>query len=195
MIQHSVDDASGTLVVEWDNRDLAKSRFLAVVLPLFWIMSTPITAFVTWLLVKGEIWLVGGLLWLIVGYAIVILIPLTCLTQYSKERIELSETEYRHWHVTYPWFFPTRWRLADVSQIEIGRYDEKYDLGESIVTLNIWKGSRRDIVAYWANNEFRYEIFQIIAQHLGSTDYEIEVLDNFGSWQTPTRDSRKAESH
>ena len=137
-------------MAEWDNREIPRSCFLSVFMALFWIIWTPTTIFVTHLLLTGKGPAIFFFVWLIFGYLGVILIPASWFLRYTVERIEID----------------------DITRIDFGHFDD-----ESIKTLNIRKGSRRDMIAYWAKDEFRKVLFEAIRAHLIEIGSKIEVID------------------
>ena len=158
------------LVIEWDNRAIPRCWFTFIFLSLLWIVWTPITLFVTWRLVTGQL-PVGTVFWLLFGWAGVLLIPITWLMRYTIERIEIDDEFYRHYFVNIPWLSPKRWRMDQVTQIDFGHSDE-----ESISTLNVRKKRSRDMIAYWAEPDFREFLFHTIQSHLDEFECEIPVV-------------------
>ena len=154
-------------MAEWDNREIPRSCFLSVFMALFWIIWTPTTIFVTHLLLTGKGPAIFFFVWLIFGYLGVILIPASWFLRYTVERIEIGAQFYRHYYVNAKWLFPKHWPIDDITRIDFGHFDD-----ESIKTLNIRKGSRRDMIAY-----FRKVLFEAIRAHLIEIGSKIEVID------------------
>ena len=104
----------------------------------------------------------------------VVFLPLSWLSRFSSERIEISPTTYRHYCVNYPWLFPKDWPTDQISRIVLGREN-----GESIRTLSIYRGGRRDLLGYWTTNEFRQQLFALICEHFDRIELtsEIEAAD------------------
>lgn len=138
----------------------------------FWIVWTPATAFVTFLLVAGDGPWLFFCVWLIFGYAGVVLIPMTWVLRRTIERVEIDNAHYCHYFVSLPWWFSKRWSTDNITQITFGHFGE-----ESIATLNVWQGRKRDMIAYWAKNEFRELLFERIREHLEEIGSEIPVIN------------------
>lgn len=161
-----------TLVAEWDNRQIPHSRFTTVFLLGFWLLWTPATAFVTYLFFTGQGPWLFFCFGLVFGYAGVVLIPLAWLLRYTNERIEIDDNLYQHYFVDFPWLLPKKWKADEITSITFGHHDE-----ESVATLNVWCGRKRDMIAYWAKNEFREQLFDRINIHLGRIGSKILVIN------------------
>ena len=112
------------------------------------------------------------LVWLVFGYVGVIGIPMTWLIRNTVERVEIDNSYYRHLYANLPWWFPKEWKTKDVTRIDYGSYDE-----ESITTLNVRCGWKRDMIAYRAKDDFRRLLFEALRTHLGEIHSSIEVVD------------------
>lgn len=130
------------------------------------------TLFVTWLLFTGKGPAVFLSIWLIFGYAGVVLLPATWLLRYAIERIEIGDKYYRHYFANIPWWFPKKWAVDEITRIDFGYVNE-----ESIATLNVRRRRQRDMIAYWAQKEFRRKLFDAIREHLAEIGSRIEVVD------------------
>jgi len=132
---------------------------------------------VTYLLATGQGPALFLCFWLLFGYAGVVLIPLSWLLRHTVERVEFDNERYRHHHVNLSWWFPKDWSTGEITQIDFGHYDD-----ESITTLNVRRGSKRDMIAYWANDDFREFLFEKIRTHLAEIDAGIPLVEmNTGS--------------
>ena len=160
------------LIIEWDNREISRSCFLTIFMLGFWFVWTPVTLFLTYLLFTGEGPAIFLSIWLIFGYLGVIGIPVTWMLRWTVERIELDDKKYRHYHVGMPRWFSREWATFDLTQIDFGHYDE-----ESITTLNVRRGGKRDMIAYWAHDEFRQELFDTIRSHVDELGIKTPVVD------------------
>ena len=160
------------LIVEWDNREIPRSCFLTIFTLGFWIVWTPVTLFLTYLLFSGEGPAIFLSIWLIFGYLGVIGIPMTWMLRWAVERIELDGKTYRHYHVGMPQWFSREWATEDLTQIDFGHYDE-----ESITTLNVRRGRKRDMIAYWAQDDFRLTIFDALRSHIAELGVDTPVVD------------------
>ena len=160
------------LIVEWDNREIPRSCFLTIFMLGFWIVWTPVTLFLTYLLFSGEGPAIFLSIWLIFGYLGVIGIPMTWMLRWTVERIELDGKTYRHYHVGMPQWFSREWATEDLTQIDFGHYDE-----ESITTLNVRRGRKRDMIAYWAQDDFRLTIFDALRSHIAELGVDTPVVD------------------
>ena len=138
----------------------------------FWVVWTPLTLFITYLLLSGEGPTLFFLIWLIFGYVGVIGIPLTWMLRWTIERIELDDKTYRHYYANMPNWFPREWATKELTQIEFGYHDE-----ESITTLSIRRGRKRDMIAYWAHGDFRLILFDAIRDHVVAIGIETPVVD------------------
>lgn len=138
----------------------------------FWIVWTPITLFCTYMLFSGEGPVIFLSIWLIFGYLGVFGIPLSWMLRWTTERIELDDKSYRHYHVGMPRWFSREWSTDDLSQIDFGHYDE-----ESITTLSVRCGRKRDMIAYWANDDFRLNLFDALRSHVAELGIEISIVD------------------
>ncbi|MEO1528649.1 MAG: hypothetical protein AAFX06_24780 [Planctomycetota bacterium] len=167
-----IDCQGSRLVIEWDNREIPRSRVLAFLLFSFWIVWTPFTLFATWRLFSGDGPTLFLCIWLVFGYLGVIVIPATWMLRWTIERIELDPETYRHYHVGMPSWFSREWRTAELTQINFG-FDEE----ESISTLSVRRGRHRDIVAYWARDDFRQVIFDALRDHLIKLGVGTPVVD------------------
>ena len=167
-----VEETATSLTLAWDNRALAKDRFLGCFLMLFWIIWAPAT-----LLVTGLAWLalvrknIGNLsfflVWLVFGWAGTIGIPYSLLQRHWSESLTIDASaitlEYFGLLAKRPKVIP----LERISEISIGHMPDS-DGGESIVTLNIlgtpavsfW--SHRQMIAYWLSPKLKEQLFQAI---------------------------------
>lgn len=89
-----------------------------------------------------------------------------------KERIEIGNKLYQHYFVNLPWWFPKQWDADEITQIDFGNYNY-----ESITTLNVRRGRKRDMIAYWAKSDFRKMLFEKIRTHLDEIDSNIPVVN------------------
>jgi hypothetical protein len=96
---------------------------------------------------------------------------MTWVLRYTVERVEIDNDQYRHYFVNLPWWFPIAWPAGEITKISFGTYDE-----ESLTTLNVWRGWRRDMIAYWARNEFREKLFEAIRTHLDDIGSQIPSI-------------------
>ncbi len=181
MIQRSVDEA-GTLIVEWDNRRIAKSKFLTVLFPLSWAVWVAMTVYWTCEVAMDEPGIfrsVIGCIAFVIACAVAVGMPATWLMRSSKERVEISSVEYYHCFTRFPRLCSKKWRTADITAVEIGKHVD-YDEPETIVTLSVWQGKKRDILGYWIGDELKYEIFQIVTEHLRSNGHGFRMVDEIG---------------
>lgn len=173
---------------EWNNREIAKSSFIAIFLGVFWLIWTPVTFYVTTLAISGTGPWPFLLLWLVFGYLGVIAIPVTWMLRYTSERIEIDDEEYRHIFVNLPWFFPKRWPVSEIRRVTFGRVGD-----ESIATLNIWRGAfKRDMIAYWGRSDIKRDLFHEIAIYLEETERDIQVIDH-GAMEAKAADTNAEE--
>ena len=174
------------LIAEWDNREIPRNFFLTVVLACIWTVWTPLTLFLTYafffslrwsVLFSGE-WaevLVGILfllLWLFFGYTGLILIARLWMLRWMLERVELDDKIYRHCYLNMPNWFSCEWATEELAQIALGSYNN-----ESISTLNIHWGSKRDMIAYWAHDDFHLILFNALSDHVALLGAHTPVVD------------------
>jgi hypothetical protein len=172
-------DAPATLLVEWDNRQIGRQPVLTFVLPLFWTCWTACTLVGTWFAyARGASWMDVAML--AVAYVGVFALPLTWLLRYTLERVEMSPQEYRHYYVRYPWFSPIRWPVSAITSIEVGHYVGAAGEIDAVVTLCARSLGKRDIVAYWADDATKVEIFRAIDAYLTRIDSPIIRIDTTG---------------
>lgn len=171
-VQRKITYQGKRLIAEWDNREIPRSCFLTVFMLGFWLVWTPVTLLITYLLFSGEGPALFFVIWLIFGYAGVIGIPLTWMLRWTIERIELDNKVYRHYYVNMPNWFPRQWPTDELTQIDFGHYDD-----ESVTTLNIRRGRKRDMVACWAKDDFRQALFEVIRNHITELGIEVPVVD------------------
>ena len=168
MAQPEVQIDGQNLVIQWDNRTIIKSRALWGAQIAFWLFWTPLTAIAPQLVsIKDE---PSFLLWQVPAFVVVVFLPLSWLSRISSERIEISPTTYRHYCVNYPWLFPKHWPADKITRKVLGRANE-----ESVRTLSIYRGWRRDLLGYWTTNEFRQQLFALICEHLDRIQLTIEI--------------------
>ncbi|MEE2643185.1 MAG: hypothetical protein VX768_21330 [Planctomycetota bacterium] len=161
-----------TLVAEWDNRRIPRSCFTTIFFVGFWVFWTATTAFVTYLLFTAQgPWLVLCI-WLIFAYTFVVLMPMTWVVRHTIERVEIDNKQYRHYFINLPWWFPKKWSADEITKITFGCFGE-----ESLPMLNVWRGRKRDMIAYWAQNEFREQLFEKIREHLEEIGSKIPVIN------------------
>jgi hypothetical protein len=162
-----------TLVAQWDNRQLKQDRFTVIFLTAFWVVWTPVTLLMTYNLIyvlgqerTPKYWFGVAMMsiWLVFGYMGVILIPRKLLRLLSVERIEIDGSRYRHVLVNRPWLLSIDWDVRDISRIVYGK--QRRASRESIATLSVHRGWRRDMIAYFAPAEFRWELFNQMRAHL-----------------------------
>jgi hypothetical protein len=130
------------------------------------------TLFVTCVVFLNTKLSVFALLWLVFGYAGVFWFPAIWLLRTEIECVEFSDKFYRHYFPRRPRWFTKIWPLDEKVRIEFGEADN-----ESISTLCVRRGCRRDIIAYWANDAFRRKLFDIFKNHLLEVRSDIEVHD------------------
>ncbi len=177
-IKRSIDE-SGTLVLEWDNRLLARNKFLTILFPVLWISMVVITYaiyrhFLDWS--NSQTIIAIFFTFVVLGVATYGSI-VTWLGRRSIERVVISDTEYQHIYVRYPRLYCKKWRLADITAVGIGHLVGRRKR-ESIVTLSVFNGWRRDIIGYWISNVLKREIFEIIKNHLKAKGCKFEIIDN-----------------
>ncbi len=102
-----------------------------------------------------------------------IAVPLTFLLRGTIERIEIGDEHYRHHFLNYPWLLPKDWDVKKIKSITLGSYD-----GEDDGTLNVSCGWRKDIIAYWAEEDFRRILFYAIQKHLSEIESHIQIVDH-----------------
>ncbi|MCA9076790.1 MAG: hypothetical protein KDA93_17320 [Planctomycetaceae bacterium] len=173
---------SERLVIEWDNRKTPKQGCLSLVLPVFWCCWTGATLYGTWLAATDDSpkWTVFdwiSLLMIGAAWLGVIGIAFTWILRYSVERIEIGPDEYHHHFVKYPWFAPIRWTTSEISSVEVGHQFNNIGEIEAVSTLNVFAGSKRDMVAYWVDEELKRDIFCQIRDHLHSLGLPIDCRD------------------
>lgn len=161
-----------TLVVQWDNRKIPRSSLMTVFVAGFWFVWTSVMVFVTLSLITG-----GGLswssaAWLVLGYAVVALLPLAWALRRTVERVEIDDARYRHHFVDLPWWPPIQWDARDITKVTFGHCDD-----ESNATLSVWCGVKRDLIATWATDEFRQRLFEEIRRHLARIGSDIPVVN------------------
>ncbi len=176
-------DSPVRLIIAWDNRSIPRQGYLTVVLPMFWCFWTAAAVYGTWLIATDNSprwsafdWV--GVLMVAFAYLGVFGIPLTWLLRHTEERIEISSEEYRHFYVKYPWFSPIRWPLSEFSRVEIGHRVNAVDEIDAVATLNVYARHKRDIIAYWADDDFKHEIFCYLRDHIHSLNLPIECRDS-----------------
>jgi hypothetical protein len=158
-----------TLVAEWDNRQARTFWFQTIFLATFLVIWTPATFGMTVQLIlgNGPRWFL--LIWLVFGYMGVIVIPIALWLRNSVERVEIDNSFYRHINVTHPGWFPTEWKVDNISRIE-------FTYGES-TTLTVHCGWKRKMIGVQADDAFRRFLFEAIRHHLNKIDSPIEVVD------------------
>lgn len=182
---------SKLLVIEWDNRKIPKQGCLSVVLPIFWCGWTGATIYATWLAATDDTleWSVFDWISLIMigaAWLGVFGIASTWILRYSAERIEIGPDEYHHYYVKYPWFAPIRWTTFEISSVEVGHQINNIGEIEAVATLNVFAGSRRDMIAYWADDELKHRIFREIRDHLDSLGLAINCRNTLDSEESAT---------
>lgn len=160
------------MVIQWDNRKIPRSWFITVVMAGFWIVWTPVTLLATYcfFLSFGSWAFFFFLVWLVFGYVGVIGIPLKWVLRWSIERIELDDETYVHRYVNLPNWFSHEWPISEIAWIYYGRNNK-----ESMTTLNVQYGNKRDMIAYWALDDFRQTIFDAIQNHVSETEIKVAV--------------------
>ena len=168
-----------TFIAEWDNRKIQKDRLTTVIFPLFWIVWAPLTLLMTYnfisLLLSNNpmdqpFALVIMLAWLFFGWYGTIAIPIRWVMRTTVERIEFDNNQYRHYFVNRRWLFPKNWEVKSITKIEYGKRGR-----DSVTTLSVCKSWKRDLVAYWANSTFRWELFNHLRDHLEKVESQIIV--------------------
>jgi hypothetical protein len=171
-----------TLVAQWDNRKLKQDRFTVIFLTAFWVVWTPVTLLMTYTFISvlGEdrtprywIGVTAMSIWLVFGYMGVVLIPRRLLRLFSVERIEIDGSRYRHLLVNRPWLLSIDWDVKDISRIVYGK--QRSSRRESITTLSVHRGWRRDMIACFAPPEFRWELFNRMRAHLKRIDSAVPI--------------------
>ncbi len=84
-------------------------------------------------------------------------------------RVKIDNFFYRHINVTHPGWFPTEWKVDNISRIE-------FTYGES-TTLTVHCGWKRKMIGVQADDAFRRFLFEAIRHHLNKIDSPIEVVD------------------
>lgn len=190
-LKHRKSDNPKRFIIEWDNRKVPKQGCLSFVLPVFWCCWTAASLYGTLLAATDDSpewsifdWI--SLLMIGAAWLGVIAIACTWILRYTAECIEISPGEYRHYYVKYPWFAPIRWTTSEISSVEFGHQLNNTGEIEAIATLNVFAGNRRDMVAYWADERTKYEIFCHIRDHLDSLGLPIMCRDTHSDDDTAT---------
>lgn len=180
-VSHPKEDPD-RLVIEWDNRRIRKQGCLSVVLPAFWCCWTGATLYATWLAATDDRpewsifdWI--SLLMIGVAYLGVIGIAFTWTLRYTTECIELGPDLFRHYYVRHPWYAPIRWPTSGISSVEIGHHINHIDEIEAVATLNVFADNKRDLIAYWADDDVKFKIFCVVRDHLNALGLPVECIN------------------
>ena len=175
-------DETRTLIIEWNNRSIRKQTAATLFLPAFWILWTACVIWLTWSAFTEPNWPWQAMVFfppvLVFGYVGVAAVPLMWMLRFAPERIEFNETEYRHYYIPYSWYCPVRWPLSTISSVELGWHRNSIGDIDAIATLNIRSGNKRDIVAYWADDDLKQRIYDEIAKHLPAISSSIELRNS-----------------
>ena len=169
----SITKTDSTLKIEWSNREIAKSTYLTIFLAVFWIVWTPTTFVVTWLLLFGDGPKLFFFIWLLFGYSGVFCVPLWWSMRWAKETVEFDRGSYRHGLVGYPKWLQRDWKIEELTSIHYGACDDE----GSPPTLNVFKGKTHDIIAWWAKPDIAYQLFLVIKEFLEANGFEVPVTD------------------
>lgn len=188
---HCQNAGPDRLIIEWDNRMFPKQGCLSVLLPVFWCCWTGATLYGTWLAATDDSpewsifdWI--SLLMICAGYLGVFGIAFTWILRYSVERIEIGSDEYHHYYVKYPWFAPIRWTTSSISSVAVGHQTNNIGEIEAVATLNVFAGSKRDRVAYWADEDLKHDIFCKIRDHMVTLSMPIECRNTLDLEESET---------
>ena len=175
-----VSRTDSTLKVEWSNRDIPKSLALTIFSLGFWLIWTPATIYITFLLFtsSGDSWYFFSV-WLLMGYPGVFVSTYQWLIRWSHETIEIDNERYRHHFVGFPSWLQKNWDAKEITKIHFGCYDDATFQSLNIVRARSWGTIvALDIIAMWATDDIKRELFDLIRGHLDSIGSSIPIVDN-----------------
>ena len=182
MIKQQIDEETKTLVIEWNNRDFARMNALSIFLIVVWLFSIGLAGGSIYILVNGMNEGPDILMYfaIFMGVLFAVFMPFFWLKRYATERVEMTPKSYRHFHVEYPWLLPCNWPTAKITKIDFGFHtNQARGDTETMVTLNVWRGWRRDMIGYWLDEEDKGQLFKTISKYVELLEQDIPVEENF----------------
>ncbi|MBM80040.1 MAG: hypothetical protein CMJ78_05535 [Planctomycetaceae bacterium] len=182
MIKKEINEDTKTLTIEWNNRDFVRMDFLSIFLIVAWLFSIVLAGGSIWVLATGRNVGPDILMYFAIGMGglFALFLPFFWLKRYATERIEITPKSYRHYHVEYPWLLPCNWPTKKITKFDFGFHENKARGDtETMVTLNAWRGWRRDIIGYWLDEEDLRMLFGVISKYVELLDQEIALEEHF----------------